>query len=108
MHLSCIMFIAYHNVKHASFMHPLLRVVNESEEVTVDQVPEREHPPVEVGFDICGSSEEPNIFTNQGKPRSIQPFLAVYKYFYHLSPIICALSNRKWLNTNCCMPTLIF
>jgi len=62
-------------------MHPLLRVVNESEEVTVDQVPEREHPPVEVGFDICGSSEEPNIFTNQGKPRSIQPFLVFTNTF---------------------------
>ena len=64
-----------------SSMHTLLRVLNEGEEVTVDQVPEEEHPPVEVGFDICGSSEEPNIFTNQGKPRSIQPFLVVYKCF---------------------------
>ena len=74
-------------------MHPYLRVVNESEEVTVDQAPEEEHPPVEVGFDICGSLEEPNYSANQGKPQSIQPFLVIYKYFYHLSPIICALSN---------------
>ena len=51
-----------------SSMHPLLHVVTESEEVTVNQVPEEENPPVEVGFDICGSSEEPNTSTNQGKP----------------------------------------
>ena len=55
-------------------MHPLFPVVNESEEVTIDQVLEEENPPVEVGFDICGSSEEPNTSTNQGKPRSIQPY----------------------------------
>ena len=67
--------------------------MTESEEVTVDQILEEEHPPVEVGFDICGSSEEPNIFTNQGKPRSIQPFPCIYKYFYNSSPIICALSD---------------
>ena len=54
-----------------SSIHPLLRVVTESEEVTVNQVPEEEDPPVEVGFDICGSSEEPNTSTNQGKPCSI-------------------------------------
>ena len=62
-------------------MHPLLHVVNEGEEVTIDQVPKEEHPLVEVGFDIYGSSEEPNIFTNQGKPWSIQPYLVVYKCF---------------------------
>jgi len=42
--------------------------VTESEEVTVDQIPEEEHPPVEVGFNICGSSRGPNTSTNQGKP----------------------------------------
>ena len=91
MHLyapSCIMFIII-----MSSIHLLLRVVNESEEVTIDQVSEEGCPPMEVGFDICGSSEEPNIFTNQGEPQSIQPFLVVYKYFYHLSPVICALSK---------------
>ena len=54
-----------------SSIHSLLCVVTESEEVTVNQVPEKENPPVEVGFDICGSSEEPNTSTNQGKHRSI-------------------------------------
>jgi hypothetical protein len=68
-------------------MHLLSRVVTEGEEVTVDQIPEEENPPVEVGFDICGSSREPNTSTNQGKPRSIQPILVVYKCFYNLSPI---------------------
>ena len=54
-----------------SSMHLLSRVVTEGEEVTVDQVSEEENPPVEVGFDICGSSGEPNTSTNQGKPWSI-------------------------------------
>ena len=72
-----------HHVMHSIMlsMHHYLRVVNESEKVRVDQVPEREHPPVEVGFDICGSLEEPNIFTNQGKPWSIQPFLVFTNTF---------------------------
>ena len=53
-------------------MHLLSRVVNPSEEVvaTADPVPE-EYPPVEVGFDICGSSEEPDFSANQCKPWSI-------------------------------------
>ena len=52
-------------------MHLLSHVGTEGEEVTVDQVPEEESPPVEVGFDICDSSGEPNTSTNQGKPWSI-------------------------------------
>ena len=88
MHLSCIVLIAYHHVKHAS----LSRVI-EGEEVTVHQVPEEENSPVEVGFDICGSTEEPNTSTNQGKPRSIQTVPCIYKCFYNSSPIICALSD---------------
>jgi hypothetical protein len=55
-------------------MHLLSRVVTKGEEVIVDQAPGEENPPVEVSFDICGSSEEPNTSTNQGKPQSIQPF----------------------------------
>ena len=53
-------------------MHLLSRVVNTSEEVvaTADPVSE-EYPPVEVGFDICGSFEDPEISVNQGKLRSI-------------------------------------
>jgi len=49
-------------------MHLLSRVVNPSEEVvaTADPVSE-EYPPIEVGFDICGSSVDPDISVNQGK-----------------------------------------
>jgi hypothetical protein len=53
-------------------MYLLSRVVTESEVVTVDQALEEENPTVEVGFDICGSSGEPNTSPNQGKPWSIQ------------------------------------
>ena len=47
----------------------LLRVVNESENMVVNQVVEGVNPPVEVGFDICGTSPEPEYSDNQGKPR---------------------------------------
>ena len=47
----------------------LLRVVNESENVVVNQVVEDVNPPVEVGFDICGTSPELDYSENQGKPR---------------------------------------
>ena len=36
----------------------LLRVVNESENVVVNEVFEEVNPSVEVGFDICGTSPE--------------------------------------------------
>ena len=58
-------------------MHHYLRVVTEGEEVVVDQIPVEEQPSVEIGFDICGSSEEPNTSTNQGKLRSINPLLVL-------------------------------
>ena len=47
----------------------LLRVVNESENLVVNQVVEEVNPPIEVGFDICGTSPEPDFSDNQGKPR---------------------------------------
>ena len=47
----------------------LLRVVNESENVVVNQVVEEVNPSIEVGFDICGTSPEPDYSDNQGKPR---------------------------------------
>ena len=47
----------------------LLRVVNESENVVVNQVVEEVNPSVEVGFDICGTSPEPDFSVDQGKPR---------------------------------------
>ena len=50
-------------------MELLLCVVNECEHVVVNQVVEEVNPSVEVGFDICGTTLEPDFFANQGKPR---------------------------------------
>ena len=47
----------------------LLRVVNESENVVVNQLVEEVNPPVEAGFDICGISPDPDYSDNQDKPR---------------------------------------
>ena len=47
----------------------LLCVVNESEHVVVNQVEEEVNLSVEVGFDNCGTSPEPDFSINQGKPR---------------------------------------
>ena len=47
----------------------LLRVVNDSEHVVVNQVVEEVNSSVEVGFDICGTTPEPDFSDNQGKPR---------------------------------------
>ena len=47
----------------------LLRVVNNSEHVVVNQVVEEVNPSVEVGSDICGTSQEPDFSVNEGKPR---------------------------------------
>ena len=47
----------------------LLRVVNEGEHVVVNQVVEEVNPPVEVGFDNCGMTPDPNFSVNEGKPR---------------------------------------
>ena len=66
----------------------LPRVVNKSENMVINQVVEEVNPPVEVGFDICGTSPEPDYFDNQGKPRMhlnipcvLQIYIAfVFKY----------------------------
>ena len=47
----------------------LLHVVNESENVVVNQVVEEVNPSVEVGFDIYGTTPEPDFSDNQGKPQ---------------------------------------
>ena len=47
----------------------LLRVVNESEHMIVNQVEEEVNPSIEVGLDICETTPEPDFSTNQGKPR---------------------------------------
>ena len=43
--------------------------MNESEHVVVNQVEEGVNPSVEVGFEIGGTSPEPDFSVNQGKPR---------------------------------------
>ena len=50
-------------------MAMLLCVVNEGEHVVVNQVVEEVNTPVEVRFDNCGTSPEPDFSVNQGKPR---------------------------------------
>ena len=47
----------------------LLRVVNDSEHVVVNQVVEEVNPSVEVRLDICGTTPEPDFSVNKGKPR---------------------------------------
>ena len=47
----------------------LIRVVNEGEHVVVNQVVEEVNPSVEVGFDNCGTTLDPNFSVNEGKPR---------------------------------------
>ena len=67
----------------------LLRVVNEGEHVVVNQVVEEVNPSVEVGFDNCGTTPEPNFFVNEGKPRMhlnlpcvLQSYIAfAFKYY---------------------------
>ena len=48
---------------------------------------------VDVKFDFYDPSTKFNLLCNTGKPQSIQPFPCIYKYFYNLSPMICALSK---------------
>ena len=59
----------------------LLRVVNESEHVVVNQVEEEVNPSVEVGFDISGMTPEPNFSVNQGKPRMLLNLPCVLQIF---------------------------
>ena len=54
-----------HHVKHGI----VLRVVNEGEHVVVNQVVEEVDPSMEVGFDIGGTTPEPDFAVNEGKPR---------------------------------------
>jgi len=55
----------------------LLCVVNEGEHVVVNQAVEEVGPPVEVGLDNCGTTQEPDFSVNEGKPRM------------HLNPTLC-------------------
>ena len=51
--------------------------MNKSENVVVNQVVEEVNSPVEVGFDICGTSPEPDYSDNQGNlPCVLQIYIA--------------------------------
>ena len=67
----------------------LLRVVNEGEHVVVNQVAEEVNPPVEVGFDICGTTPEPDFFVNQGKPRMHLNLPCVLLNYFAFAVIYC-------------------
>ena len=94
---SCIQVINFNIHRQASCfisriilnMALLLRVVNESENVVVNQVVEEVNPPVEVGFDICGTSPEPNFSDNQGKPRMHLNLPCVLQIFIAFVFIYC-------------------
>ena len=63
----------------------LPRVVNKSENMVINQVVEEVNPPVEVGFDICATSPEPNYSDNQGKPRmylNLPCVLQIYTFYF--------------------------
>ena len=67
----------------------LLHVVNEGEHMVVNQVVEEVDPSVEVGFDIGGTTPEPDFSVNEGKPRIhlnlpciLQIYIAfIFKYY---------------------------
>ena len=67
----------------------LLRAVNKSENVVLNQVVEEANPPVEVGFDICGTSPEPDYYDNQGKPRMHLNLPCVLQIFIAFAFIYC-------------------
>ena len=67
----------------------LIRVVNESENVVVNQVVEEVNPSVEVRFDICGTSPEPDFSVNQGKPRMHLNLTCVLQIYIAFSFIYC-------------------
>ena len=53
--------------------------MNECGDLLVEQVPESSFHSTEVGFDICGPSEESDNPNIEGKPRNINPFVVFYK-----------------------------
>ena len=67
----------------------LLRVVNESENVVANQVVEEVNSSIEVGFDICGTTSEPDFSDNQGKPRMHLNLPCVLQIFIAFVFIYC-------------------
>ena len=71
----------------------LLRVVNESEHMVVNQVEEEVNPSVEVRFDIYRTSLKPNYSDNQGKPRMHLNLPCVLQIYISLLLSSTALSD---------------
>ena len=67
----------------------LLRVVNEGEHVVVNQVVEEVSSPVELGFDNCGTTRDPNFFVNEGKPRMHLNLPCVLQNYFAFAFIYC-------------------
>ena len=67
----------------------LLRVVNEGEHVVVNQVVEEVNPSVEVGFEIGGTTPEPDFSVNQGKPQMHLNLPCVLQIFIAFAFIYC-------------------
>ena len=67
------MFYISHHIKHG-----IVTTCSErSEHVVVNQVEEKVNPSVEVGFDICGTTPEPDYSDNQGNlPCVLQIYIA--------------------------------
>ena len=71
----------------------LLCVVNEGEHVVVNQVAEEVNLSIEVGSNTCETSQEPNFFVNEGKPRMQLNLPCVLQVFIAFAFIYCI----KWL-----------
>ena len=67
----------------------LLHVVNEGEHVVVNQVVEEVNPSVDVGFDNCGTTPEPNFSVNEGKPRIHLNLPYVLQNYFAFACIYC-------------------
>ena len=74
-----------HHVKHGI----VLRVVNEGEHVVVNQVVEEIDPSVEVGFDIGGTTPEPNFSINEAKPRMHTTLFCVLQIDFAFAFLYC-------------------
>ena len=94
---SCIQVINFCIYRQASCfisrivlnMALLPRVVNESENVVVNQVVGEVNLSVEVGFNICGMSPEPDFSVNQGKPRMHLNLTCVLQIYIAFAFIYC-------------------
>ena len=67
----------------------LLHVVNESENMVVNQVEEEVNPFVEVGFDNCGTTSEPDFSINQGMPQMYLNLPCILQVFIAFAFLYC-------------------